>query len=790
MNNNVQPPSKFASIVISGRWFVILLMLVLIGLSASGGRFLAFSTDYRVFFSEDNPQLNAFETLQNTYTKNDNIMIAVEPRQGGVFTAETMRVVKEVTEASWQIPYSIRVDSVTNYQHTRAEDDDLIVADLVKDPGTMSAAEFKNVKEIALTEPLLIGRLVNKTASITGVNTTVNLPGKANEETPEVVTYVRDMVEQFRAKYPDTNFYMTGVVFMNNAFDEAGRGDMMTLIPIMYSLVIILLWWMLRSFFSMLSTILVVAFSVMTGMGLAGWAGILLTPIAANAPIIILTLGVADSIHILTTMLHEMRMGKTKREAIAESLRVNHQPVFITSVTTAIGFLSLNFSDSPPFQDLGNIVAIGVMAAYVYSVTLLPALMTLLPVKVKPLPESGRLPVDWLADRVITNRRKWFFGMMAFVLVLVAMTPRIEIDERFNEYFDKRFDFRNDNDYVVANMTGFESIEYSLRAADSGGIADPEYLKTVDKFAEWYRAQPHVMYVGTLTDIMKRLNKNMHGDDPAWYKLPDRRDLAAQYLLLYELSLPFGLDLNNQINVDKSAIRFTAVLDNISTREGLELEERAQAWLRENAPASMANPGASPLIMFSHIAMRNVEAMMNGAVLALILISAILVMALRSMKFGLVSIVPNLMPIAMTFGIWAVTVKYVGLSVSVVAPVALGIIVDDTVHFLSKYLRARRERQATPAEAVRYSFHTVGTALGITSLVLAVGFSVLGYSGFTMNVHLGVMTVIAIICALAADFLFLPPLLMKLEEKDHEKIHSGFSKSDAVSPGLAPGGKG
>ncbi len=765
-------------------------MLILIGFSASGGRFLGFSTDYRVFFSEDNPQLNAFETLQNTYTKNDNVLVAIEPKQGGVFTVETLKAVKEVTEASWQIPYSIRVDSITNYQHTRAEEDDLIVEDLVKNPEGLNAAQLKQVKDIALAEPLLLGRLINKNASMTAVNVTVNLPGKANEETPEVVVHVREMVEKFRAQYPDINFYMTGVVFMNNAFSEAGQGDMTTLIPIMYSLVIIMLWWMLRSFFSMLTTILVVAFSVMTGMGIAGWSGVLLTPISANAPIIILTLGVADSIHILTTMLHEMRAGRSKRDAIAESLRVNHQPVFITSLTTAIGFLSLNFSDSPPFRDLGNIVAIGVMAAYVYSVTILPALMSMLPVKVKPLPETGRLPVDWLADRVIGNRRSWFIGMLALVLALVAMTPNIEIDERFNEYFDKRFDFRNDNDYIVANLTGFESIEYSLKAADSGGIADPEYLKTVEQFAEWYRAQPHVMYVGTLTDILKRLNKNMHGDDPSWYRLPDRRDLSAQYLLLYELSLPFGLDLNNQINVDKSAIRFTAILDSVSTREGLELEERAQAWLQANAPATMQGTGSSPLIMFSHIAKRNVEAMMSGAVLALILISLILVVALRSLKFGLVSIVPNLMPIAMTFGIWAVTFKYVGLSISVVAPVALGIIVDDTVHFLSKYLRARRERQATPAEAVRYSFHTVGMALVITSLVLAVGFSVLGYSGFTMNFHLGVMTVIAIGCALAADFLFLPPLLMKLEEKDHETFHSGIGKPDAVGSGLASGGKG
>ncbi|MFQ5483242.1 MAG: RND family transporter, partial [Nitrospinaceae bacterium] len=405
--------------VIHWRWGMILLVLAVAGSAASGGRFLGFSTDYRVFFSKDNPQLVAFETLQNTYTKNDNILIGIEPADGRVFSRETLRAVREITEASWQIPYSIRVDSVTNFQYTWAEGDDLVVQDLVPDPEAMSDADLERVRDVALAEPLLANRLVNPAAAMTGVNVTINLPGKHNGETPEVTAFVRRLADRFRAEYPGIKFYLTGVVFMDNAFNEAGVGDMTTLVPVMYSLVIVILWWVLGSFFAMLATVLVIAFSVATAMGLAGWLGIMLTPISANGPTIILTLGVADSIHILTTFLHEMRMGRTKGEALAESLRVNQGPVFITSITTAIGFLSLNFSDSPPFRDLGNIVAMGVMAAYVYSITLLPALMSLLPVKVRPLDASGRLPVDRIADFVIANRRRLFFGMLGLMAVLV-----------------------------------------------------------------------------------------------------------------------------------------------------------------------------------------------------------------------------------------------------------------------------------------------------------------------------------------------------------------------------------
>jgi uncharacterized protein len=753
----------FGDWVIRYRWLIILSTLLVVFAAASGGRFLSFSTDYRVFFSKDNPQLVAFETLQNTYTKNDNVMFAVEPKDGKVFTRETLAIVEEITQASWKIPHSIRVDSVTNFQYTWADGDDLIVQDLVEDAHRFTDTQLHKVESVALAEPLLLGRLITQKSDITGINVTINRPQKSITETPEVAAFAREMKQMFQEKYPDVNIYLTGVVFMDNAFNEAGEGDMKSLVPFMYGIVLIIMSLSLRTFWGTFTTILIMAFSILTGMGLAGWSGILLTPISANAPTIILTLAVADSIHILVTLFYEMRHGKSKFEAIQESLRVNHQPVFITSLTTAIGFLSLNFSDSPPFRDLGNIVAVGVMAAYFYSVYFLPAMMAILPLRVKKVSSSQNGLIDALGDWVIHNRNLLFWGMIIIIAFLAVQIPRNVIDEKFNEYFDTRYQFRLDNDYVEEHLTGFESIEYSLGAGESGGISNLEYLKKVDEFADWYRKQPGVMYVGTLTDTMKRLNKNMHGDDESYYRLPEARDLSAQYLLLYELSLPFGLDLNNQINIDKSSTRFTAILESVSTTHALNLEKSAQKWLEENAPPEMASHGASPLIMFSHIAMRNIESMMTGTALALLLISAILIAVLRSFKLGLISTIPNLVPMIMTFGIWGWVVGEIGLAVSVVAPVALGIIVDDTVHFLSKFRRARMELGKSTEEAVRYSFHTVGTALFLTSVILVCGFLVLTFSGFRMNVQLGFMTTISILCALLADFLFLPALLMKLD---------------------------
>ncbi len=746
------------------RYLVLVMTIVLVAGAASGMRFLEFKTDYRVFFSADNPQLRAFEQLQNTYTKSDNVLFVLAPRNGKVFTQETLASVVKLTQAAWQIPWSIRVDSITNFQHTEADGDDLVVDDLVPDVEGLDEAALQRIHDIAVHEPLLVDRLISPDGRVTGVNVTIQLPeAGSGGEVPEITTHARRLVAEIEADNPDLDVYLTGMVIMNNSFPEVILHDQKTLVPMMFGVVILTLILLLRSATATLATFLVIVISVMTAMGLTGWLGIALTPPSATAPTIILTLAVADCVHILVSFLHAMRRGMDKASAMVDSLRINLQPVFLTSLTTVIGFMSMNFSDAPPFRDLGNIVAMGVAAAFVYSVGFLPALMTFMPVRVQPGVTRRSLIMDRFADYVVRRRVQLFWGMGLLVMGLVIFIPRNQLNDEYIKYFDNTIAFRNATDFASKNLTGLYTIEYSLGTGESGGISDPAFLRDVERFADWYQAQPAVLHVNSLTDIMKRLNKNLHGDDPAWYRLPDRRDMSAQYLLLYEMSLPYGLDLNNQIDVGKSATRLVVTVGNISSNELLTLEDAAQNWLKQNA-RYMRSDGASPAVMFAHIGQRNIRNMLTGTTVALVLISLVLVIALRSLKIGLVSLIPNLAPAAMAFGLWGVLVGEVGLALSVVTGMTLGIVVDDTVHFLSKYLRARREQHLDSPDAVRYAFSTVGMALGVTSLVLIAGFLVLTLSPFRMNADMGLLTAVTIAFALAADFLFLPPLLMKVDK--------------------------
>ncbi|MGI9227843.1 MAG: efflux RND transporter permease subunit, partial [Gammaproteobacteria bacterium] len=350
----------------------------------------------------------------------------------------------------------------------------------------------------------------------------------------------------------------------------------------------------------------------------------------------------------------------------------------------------------------------------------------------------------------------------------IAIVPRNEINDRFVEYFDESIEFRRHTDYVTENISGLYSVQFSLEADASGGISEPEFLEKMDSFTQWLREQPEVQHVNAVSDTFKRLNKNMHGDDEKWYTLPNTRDLAAQYLLLYELSLPYGLDLNDQINIDKSSTRLSTTLETLSTDQMLSFEQRARDWIQQNAQ-DINMIASSPAVIFSHLAVRNIDSMIVGTLVALVLISIILIFALRSLKLGLISLIPNLAPIGVAFGIWGIFVSEIGLALSIVAGMTLGIVVDDTVHFMSKYLRAKREKNLSATEAVRYAFAHVGTALLITTVVLAAGFSVLAMSAFELNSAMGLLTAVTIVIALIIDFLFLPPLLIALEEGRDEK---------------------
>lgn len=761
--------AAFATWVVNNRLKVIALSILLIIVPGTGLSKLYFDASYRVYFGEDNPQLADLEAIEAIYTENHNVLIVVAPKNGDVFTASTLQAIEELTDAAWQVPYSRRVDSITNFQYTYAEEDDLIVQDMAKNASTYTPAQLLAVKKAVLGEPALLRRLISESGHVTGVNITLSMPeDELTTATPAIAKDARKIAKELEQRYPDLKTYISGVVMLDNSFSESAINDFTHLVPISFVLMMGLISILVGGIAGTLVTMIIIIASVIAAMGTIGYIGFPLTAMSTSGPIIILTVAVANCVHVLVSFVYGLSKGESKTEAMEESLRINLQPVSLASATTAIGFTSMNFSDVPPFAHLGNIVCLGVLFSFVLTVTFMPAVMTLLPSRRKPAKTAtnsgGAMPR--LADFVIRKRGFLLWTNLIVSAAIIANIPRNEINDVFVHYFGESIPFRVSTDFMVENLTGVYVNDYSLDSGEEGGISNPDFLQDVEKLSKWLEAQPGTVHVDRFTTVMKRLNKNMHGDDQAHYTLPDDRDLAAQYLLLYEMSLPFGLDINNQINIDKSSTKLAHTIGLISSKETLALDQHIRDWVKENAPTIKGVTSGSPTLMFSNIGQRNSRSMLLGTSVALAAISIILILALRSFKIGIISLIPNLIPAAVGFGLWGIFVGEVGMTLSVVTGMSFGIVVDNTVHFLSKYLRAKREKNLMPEDAVRYAFRTVGNALVITTSTLIIGFLALATSSFSLNADMGLLTAVVIAVALAAVFLLLPPLLLKIEEKD------------------------
>ncbi|MFW0969254.1 efflux RND transporter permease subunit [Vibrio parahaemolyticus] len=751
-------PTKYSLLVLLATIFLIIVATI-------GGKNLYFRGDYDIFFDGTNKQLLAFDEIQTTFAKTDNLAIVIAPEDGDIFTPQTLSLIQKITVDAWQVPYSSRVDSIANYQHTEAFDDDLLVEDLLYSEYELTPERISKVKSIALSEPVLKSALVSEKGDVTVVNITVQFPEMdKTAEVEEVVSSINAMIDRYQRAYPDVTFHKAGIIAMNHAFMTAAQDDSSTLVPTMLVVILVFLTIMLRSILSVIATLIVIIGSVMATMGISGWAGMFLSTATVNVPTLIMTLAVADCVHVIATMRQSMKNGFTKAQSIERSIALNFVPILITSVTTAIGFLMMNMSDSPVLRDFGNLSALGVMVACFLSVTLLPALLKLLPIHVKmETSQDQKHVMDRLGDFVVSQRRALLPLSVAVIVVCASLIPLNKVNDESVEYFGQRNEFRQAADFMEERISGMTNISIAIKTNESQGIAAPDFLNMIGEFSSWLRDQPETDHVATLADVYKRLNKNMHGDDEAYYLLPQERELAAQYLLLYEMSLPYGLDLNNQINVDKSSIKMVLTVANLGSVELVDLENRIYQWFAEHAPQYQV-VASSPSLMFAHIGETNMASMLSTLPITLVLISALLIFALRSVRLGLISLMPNIAPAVIGFGLWALISGEINLGLSVVVTLTLGIVVDDAVHFLSKYQRARSEGQ-TAEQAVRYAFHTVGRALWITTVVLVAGFSVLAMSSFRLNADMGQLSAIVIFIALVVDFLFLPTLLMLFDKK-------------------------
>jgi len=765
--------ARYANWLVGNPWLVLVGSLLLACVFMSGMSQLTFRSDNRVFFADNNPDLIQLEKFEQLYGRDDNLVFVIKALEGDLFTPKRLDAINQVTEGAWTLPDVKRVDSVTNFQRVQAVGDDIEIDHLARVGDLLTDSQAAQLKVDAVLEPLLTDRLLSRDGTLGLVAVQFRFKAEtASDQSEAAMAAGQVLLQQYREAYPDLEIGLSGSVALDHAFVEASIFDSSVLLPIMVIALLVIIAVLLRSAAGAAATFLVIVLSTLCALGLAAFCGVPLSSPSVIAPNIILTLATCDCIHMCAGMMRLRRAGLGKRDAVKESLLECWWPVTLTTITTAVGFLTLVFSAVPPFAHLGIIVAIGSLMAWFISVTFFPALLCLLPWSVKT---ASTMPADRVS-MIIANavtRRPYFFVVTLSIatVVLSALAFTNVLDDRYVRYFDQSYSFRVATDRMNEDLGGFYILEFSLDSLEADGVSNPQYLREVDAFAQWLREQPGVTHVHGLPDIMKTINRAMQGGSVNEFHLPDNRNLAAQYLALYEMSLPFGMDLRNQLTADKRYSRLSVSLNDISTGDMTDLQARAESWAGHNTDLIAASAKATGTsLLFAHIGNRNIQEMLRGMAVGVIVVWGIFILAFRSFPLSLLGTVANFAPCMATLGIWALINGEVGMAVATVASVTFGIVVDATIHMITCYLRLQREENLGVVDAVNGAFKSVGPGLIAMTLSLATGFICLAFSGFQINAWMGLMAALTIIVALLFDLLLIPSILLALRLGEKSEI--------------------
>ena len=746
--------SKYLAITNRFRYLVVFVTLLFVALASTQITKLEVITDYRVFFGPDNPELKSFEEVEDIYGDNEGFIVALHLEEGDFLNSDALKILREFTKESWELPYSSRIDSVSNVLDSYADPEDLdnlIVNTLVPD-GEITAKDIERVKDRLENDPTIPRMLSTKDFKTMGILIRISFPDNATSAQKETVAALRKLNNKFRSKYPQLSIYASGGTLLTYSFAEVNEQDLPLIAIVMFLLLAAAIWYFLRSFQASLLVLSLVVCTLALALGISGYFGTKLDSSSIMCPIIILTIAVADAIHILSIFFKQFNSGAEKYRALIFSMRANFLAVLLTSLTTSIGFLSLNFSDSPPFHTLGNVSALGAVVAWLLSITFLPAIILILPFKQKHGPLPGEKGIELVSIFAVNRYKGILFFFAVLTIVSCFSISKLKINDKFHELFSTRLPYRQATDFVNDRLGGMYGIFYSLETNIDNGICNPEFLKVLDELESDLKEVTNMAYITGLPKIMKKLSRSLNQENPDFYRIPESTELCSQYLLLYEMGLPFGRDLTHLMNIRKSSLRYDLFLSDADLIELEKVRSFINAWAKDRKIKVFEDEkGTSPSLMFMGITERNIQSMVIGAGLGFLLISLILFVALGNLKLALLSLVPNILPSIITYGLWYFINGEIGFVVSITFSLSLGIIVDDTVHFLTKYKMLIQE-DLSVEDALKKTLNTIGIALFATSVILVLGFAAMGLSRFKGTALMGLLTSITFAVALFTDF--------------------------------------
>ncbi|WP_457748198.1 efflux RND transporter permease subunit [Sulfurimonas sp.] len=754
--------NKFVDSIIKFRWAIVILIPLITFAMATSLKHLEFEGSYRIWFGEDSKVLKEYDRFREIFGNDDSVIIAFSSNDG-IFTKEALTSIDRITQKLWQTHYIARVDSLTNYQYVHSDEeypDEVLVEDFIENPQSYTPAELKKKRDIALHEDIIVGRLISKDAKTTMI--VGRMTPKAGDD-PQVSFKLRDAVLKIiepEAKKNGYKFHLSGGPIINTSFIEIAQHDGGIFTPAVIIIAMILLYIIFRKFSAMFLSISVVIFTFLIVLSIQVMFGFKLNNFTANVPVFVVAIGIADAMHILWIYIMARKKGMQNLEAIHYSIHKNFLAIFLTSVTTAVGFASLGISAVVPIKTLGIATASAALLAFVLTILFVPAALAILNPKIKHdenVKEADSHPLAlWYTHFLLRNAKVLLFGSVVVFSVLGVGIFKAHVDSNVVKYFKEDVPFRQGIEYLQKNITGPMSYEIVVDSKANDGIKNPEFLKTVEKFyIDFSEKFSDVRHINSLLDVIKKFNYVMNGSK----SVPENQELVAQYLLLYSLSLPQGMEINDQMDIDERLLRITSSMNLVNTSKDLEMIEWIKNWWKQT-PYSVEVNGQT--IMFAYMQHDVTNTLLQSISLAVVLISLIMLLIFKKLKMLPLFIVPNILPIALVVGVMGYLDIDIDMGVAIAGAIIIGVAVDDTIHFMVKYIEARKRGESLE-DALKYVMSYAGGAIIFTTIVLSLAFLVFMFSEFNPNYHFGIVTASALVIAVIVDLVALPSFLVLVD---------------------------
>lgn len=743
---------------------------------------LDFDSSLGALLSQNDPYLDEFDRVEEAFPPQLEVNFGfVAGADATVFTPAILDAIAALEARFRSIPQAQRFSSITDY-FSPDRQERLFTREL----SSYSPEELRRIGALALEDRILTGSYLSPDGRYARATIAINENSLSAPLRIEIAEASTALLAELRSDFPNVNIVINSDVLLEQDGRQAMLDDLSILLPIVIVVCIMTICLCFRSLLLGGAILIHIAFTVVCTLGTLGYLQQAFNSISVMAPLVVVIIAVANSVHIISLLQQDLARGNSKYEAMRFSLSRNLQPITLAALTTAIGFSSLNMSSSPSIQDFGRIVALGIVYAYLFTLAVLPAVLTVLTratetnkTAIINTPQEGFLRRQLLRITSLAERRdKLVFISFSVLSVLgFALLPLNETDFNRLAFIDDDTEMASYYDAVAQYMDRGPTLGYAIDTGTVDGGIEPAFLQRLEAYQEWLTDLQGVESAASVVDMVKTISEVANENDPNAYAIPPDIDSVAYYLNSYEVVQSEEFPLSGFVSNDFSIVTLVVNARTLSNQELLNLDaEITQGFASQFSDAELLH--GSGLLLFARMDQLVTFELMQGYTVSLLLITLCLIVGLRSWFFGLLSIIPNLLPAVIVFGGWGLLVGQIDPFVMMLFSISIGLVVDDTVHILSHYLE-NRQLGNTQNQSILQAISTAGPALTITTMVLALGTTILIAANTLYFQQSAKLLVPIVVLALILDLLYLPTILRRCDKRQY-----GLA-ADPVDPAIS-----